>query len=212
MDENLNHLIQAEFQAGITAALRSWSALRTAVEQEFGGVHSISKAENLRLTILESFIPKPKWSLDELEDYLVLYMEDEFSTLLEDDSEREMARLLFMLFEQCTQGNFTLSRQLVSNCTAKSETVCIQVEGELDDNDEDMQMFGEHNTDTTMEINVARDYASSHLFGSTNTTTTTRNEVKNIPPPRQLGEPIRERDRIEVDEDGFTPVSYKKKG
>jgi pre-rRNA-processing protein TSR2 len=174
----------------------------------------MAKAENLRLTIIESFMPQPKWSLDQLEDYLILYMEDEFSTLLEDDSEREVARLICALFEQCIQGDFTLSRQLVSNSGAvKSEKVVIQVEGELDDdNYDDMEISGDSHTtdDTAMEIHTAKNYAASLLFGSSSTTT--RNEKKNIPPPRQLGEPAVDTSSIEMDDDGFAPISYKKKG
>jgi Pre-rRNA-processing protein TSR2. len=61
----------AEFQAGVTAVLRSWSAFRTAVESGWGGAASKEKAEFLRTHIFECFdYKKSKPSVDvyELED------------------------------------------------------------------------------------------------------------------------------------------------
>ena len=85
----------SEFQAGVTAALRSWSALRTAVEGEWGGIESKAKAEDLRASVFSLFdgsSDKPKISLEELEDNLFDYMETEFSIVLEDGSERQVAK------------------------------------------------------------------------------------------------------------------------
>ena len=67
--------ITAEFHAGITATLRSWSALRTSVESEWGGPQSKTKAEELRQSLYDCFDfsmspgkePKPKMSIDEVE-------------------------------------------------------------------------------------------------------------------------------------------------
>lgn len=44
-----------DFRAGVTACLRSWSALKAAVESGWGGGERISqeKADNLRTSILE---------------------------------------------------------------------------------------------------------------------------------------------------------------
>eukprot|EP00585_Thalassiosira_rotula_P003961 CAMPEP_0196136772 /NCGR_PEP_ID=MMETSP0910-20130528/4969_1 /TAXON_ID=49265 /ORGANISM="Thalassiosira rotula, Strain GSO102" /LENGTH=118 /DNA_ID=CAMNT_0041397111 /DNA_START=197 /DNA_END=550 /DNA_ORIENTATION=+ len=91
-----------DFKAGTTAALRSWSALRTAVEQSWGGSHSASKAEDLRSNIFAFFdgtSPKPKMDSFELEENLLGYMEDEFGVVLEDGSERELADLIVRMYE-----------------------------------------------------------------------------------------------------------------
>jgi pre-rRNA-processing protein TSR2 len=207
---SLNETKETEFQAGVTAVLRNWSALRTAVEQEWGGVHSAIKAENLRMDILASFIPQLKWSLDQLEDHLAIYMEDEFSVLLEDDSEREVAMLLWTLFEQCSNGDFALCRSLVYNNSSvlQRDKVLIQVEGEIDDEDECMGSVDEMEINT-MEINAAKQYAAASLFGSI---PSVRSETHVAPPPRQLGEASVKKNSLEVDEDGFSSVSYKKKG
>ena len=107
-----------EFQNGVTAILQAWSALRTAVENEWGGPTSLTKAETLRQTLFSHFDynKKSKWpsvSKSELEDDLDAFMEDEFSMVLEDESEMEIVDLLFRLWEGCGNGDFQLSRELV---------------------------------------------------------------------------------------------------
>ena len=99
------------FQAGVTAALHSWSALHTAVEQSWGGNDSNAKAEDLRSNIFTFFNDssssyttasnKPKMSLDELESNLYSYMEEEYGILLEDNSEIEISTLIYNMYEDC---------------------------------------------------------------------------------------------------------------
>jgi len=96
----------AYFAAGVTACLRSWSALKEAVARGWGGTESHAKAEDLRLNILEHFCAgggaakNPRLSVDDLEDNLAIYMEEEFSVVLEDDSERQIAATVWQLFEE----------------------------------------------------------------------------------------------------------------
>jgi len=110
-----------EFQAGVTAILRSWSALRTAVEQSWGGSDSYSKAEDLRLNIYSNFHSssdnsssnKKIMTQEELEDNLLLYMEDEFGVVLEDGSEVEVATNICQMYNDCRNGNVELARKTV---------------------------------------------------------------------------------------------------
>ena len=57
-----------------------------AVQHEWGGSESASKAQDLRTNILTYFdgsSPNPRMSQDELEDNLVTYLEEEFGVVLE---------------------------------------------------------------------------------------------------------------------------------
>jgi pre-rRNA-processing protein TSR2 len=69
-----------EFRAGVTACLRSWSALRTAVESGWGGgeKQSQAKAEDLRQNIfnlLDGQKFPPSSDATDLADNLAIYME-----------------------------------------------------------------------------------------------------------------------------------------
>lgn len=108
-----------EFAAGVTACLRTWSALRTAVEH--GWTTSSGIEEQIRSTILSCFdgisrIPqKPLSTLYDLEDYLFAMMEDYYSVVLEDNSEQQIAETIMTLYDQCCfYHHYELSRQLVS--------------------------------------------------------------------------------------------------
>mmetsp|Transcript_9873 Transcript_9873/g.17291 ORF Transcript_9873/g.17291 Transcript_9873/m.17291 type:complete len:242 (+) Transcript_9873:110-835(+) len=220
-----------DFQAGVTAALRSWSALRTAVEQSWGGTHSSSKAEDLRSNIFAYFdgsSPNPKMKLEELEDNLSAYMEEEFGVVLEDESERQLADLIWRMYEDCGRGDVRLAREVVSNAVKaaevleKSHVKSVIQSGQDGDDDDDMdddddsdaegnagaqqqgmQGMGDATNDNN---NVALSYASETLFGGP------PKPKKELPPPRQLGEPEPEKPQPALDDDGFAPVVTKKKG
>lgn len=213
----------AEFQAGVTAALRSWSALRTAVEGDWGGAESKAKAEDLRSNIFEQFDAsgKPKMTLEELEDNLAAYMEEEFSVVLEDGSERQLADVICRMYEACKTGDVALARQVVANAQAvvssmPAQKVVVQSEGELDDDDDDDDndnMDGGAAVSSTINQamtaqQAASSYAAEGLFGPL--PTAARPPAANVPPPRQLGEPAPEKPQVEIDHDGFAPVAPRK--
>ena len=236
-------LMMDEFRAGLTACLRSWSALRTAVESGWGGNESLKKAEDLRTNILEhldgSCFPPRIITIDDLEDNLAIYMEEEFSVVLEDNSERQVADAIWRMYEGCHKGDPSLARQLVSvakQALAASAAYPVQIQSPehdeeedddgvedtdaADDDDDDEEMQDTTTTETAPQLTVvqprvgtgttAKEYASQYLFGEP------RSEKKPFVPTgpiRQLGEtPIAEEQPAQevVDEDGFAMVATNK--
>lgn len=219
-----------EFRAGVTACLRSWSALRAAVEGGWGGNESLAKAEDLRNHILQhmdgtSFPPRT-FTIDDLEDNLAIYMEEEFSVVLEDGSERQVADVLWRMYEQCMKGDASLAthiRQTAMNALQQSSNYPVQVQSPEDDDDDeddgDMDMDDGPGNDVTTGTAVgmpdvlvtastssmdARAYAAQPLFGPMRSAHTTTTEK----PIRQLGHVpvVPPKTIVEVDEDGFAPV------
>ena len=136
----------AEFQAGVTACLRSWSALRTAVERGWGGNDSVTKADDLRDNIyrfMTGSTSTPTLELEDLEDNLAIFMEEEFSVVLEDESEKQVALTLFELYAQCMRGQTQLAEQLVQAALRYDEQiataypVCVKSTEHDDDDDDD---------------------------------------------------------------------------
>jgi pre-rRNA-processing protein TSR2 len=183
----------SEFQAGVTAAMRSWSAFRTAVQNEWGGIQSREKAEFLRNYIFESLdysLPKPKLDIDDLEDHLDDYMDQEFSIELDDGSAKEVAELIWQLYQSCGKGDFSLSRDIVTkSATISTSNEKVKVQCNEDD-DSDDEMGGTANI-------VLR--ADSYLFGVPQSEIERNAPVK---PKQPKPEPI-------VDDDGFTMVAKK---
>ena len=203
----------SELQSGITTVLRTWDALRTSVESEWGGFDSTTKAENLRASIFEYFDyrkqSKAEITREDLEDKLDIFMEDEFGIVLEDESEKHVAEVIFQLYEKCGNGDFTLSRKLVADAqinAAKKVKPQVQTVGENEDSDNDDAMSVDGTADK--DSNYV-EQAGGFLFGPP---PGHRAQPTNVLPSRQLGEAAPEKMKVEVDEDGFMSVPTKKKG
>mmetsp|Transcript_7853 Transcript_7853/g.8650 ORF Transcript_7853/g.8650 Transcript_7853/m.8650 type:complete len:226 (-) Transcript_7853:69-746(-) len=195
----------SEFRAGVTAVLRSWSALRTAVQSQWGGIESQAKAEYLRTYILDAFdytkaSSNPKLEINELEDNLAIYMEEEFSVALEDASERDVANIVWQMYHDCGKGNFDFARNIVLKSlqvtnNARQEKIVVKgADGESDNEDSDDEMM-----DTgTGATGSSSEFASQYLFGCPPGET-----ISSAPKaPKEKVKPI-------VDDDGFTTVTKK---
>ena len=207
-----------EFRAGVTACLRSWSALRTAVESGWGGGEreSQSKAEELRRSIFDimngSQCPIPNFDQTDLADNLAIYLEEEFSVTLEDDSELQVADAIFRMYETCCQGDTSIARQMVvyaNGAVAFSAQFPVQLQTPEHDEDDGDDMAVDQNmlSQTTATVSPAQilvDYISMPLFGEP------RKISANSEPVRQLGDMEAVKGaRIETDEDGFATVKPK---
>jgi len=210
-----------DFQAGVTATLRSWSALKTAVEQEWGGSESAAKAEDLRHSIFTFFdgsSPNPKMKLEELEDNLLGFMEDEFGVVLEDRSEIEIADLIWCMYENCAKGDTALAREVIAKAIAAEEALkqgnyqsVIKSGDDMEDSEDEGDAPMKISQDQMMssanvEDRSAASYASENLFGGP----VAKRPEKDVPPPRQLGEAELEAPKAEVDDDGFAMVVTRK--
>ena len=156
----------AEFQAGVTACLRSWSAFRTAVEGGWGGGASNAKADTLRQHIYEVMSGRtalPSIDQQDLEDNLIIYLEEEFSVTLEDGSERQVANQLFQLYAECMQGQTALAEQLVGTALRYDQQIAaaypVQIQSsehdDDDDDDDDAMMDTTNNNAFGMNVAVA---------------------------------------------------------
>lgn len=217
-----------EFKAGVTACFVSWSALRTAVESGWGGGEreSQKKAEDLRSHIfskLDGRFPLPNYDAFHLADDLAIYIEEEFSVTLEDDSEHQIAEAIFRMYEYCLKGDPSFARQIVAQAAgavALNSQFPVRVQTtEHDDEDEEMEsndsstMGATTNQTATMEIPAQHlmqnlmmasdlaDYIDQPMFGKT-----TKQKIDSAEPVRQLGETVSTSNVVEMDEDGFAPV------
>jgi len=219
-NQNQNFDALLEFKAGVTACLVSWSALRTAVEGGWGGGEreSHKKAEDLRTHIFLKLdgkkCPLPNYDAFDLADDLAIYIEEEFSVTLEDNSERQLAEAVFQIYEQCMNGDPTLARHMVSQAAravalSGQHPVHVQT-SEHDDDDDEMDTTGTSamgqtanqvlgNLNAVTPSNLV-DYVNHPLFGRAKPKKDTA-----MAPVRQLGQ-VTESNDVEMDEDGFATV------
>ena len=221
-----------EFRAGVTACLRSWSALRTAVQNEWGGPTSIEKAEVLRNEIISSISSKNAISdIIDLEDALAIYMEEEFSIVLDDGSEKQVADCIWHMYHECSSGNTALVFQVIQMAEKVTKEfghlpLHLQSSEPMDDDDDDDANNTDPNAmDTTNTGTISSSTETSIQTSSADTTTLpvhSMSEYGNQPlfglsreqkrlmiiqsqihnqPIRQLGEPIKDDQQNDVEID-----------
>ncbi|XLU54080.1 hypothetical protein S245_048728, partial [Arachis hypogaea] len=128
------------FSEGIGFVLLRWSALRDAVENQWGGPDSRLKADNLATDILSWFTQsREPLYIDDLEDKLYDGMIS-LNVVVEDGSTEEVAENLMVMHEECLEGNFVTIeryRQAIVNQAAHPRAVPQIVNDKDDDEDEE---------------------------------------------------------------------------
>ncbi|XP_012603283.1 pre-rRNA-processing protein TSR2 homolog isoform X1 [Microcebus murinus] len=110
---------RALFRAGVRAVLEAWPALQIAVENGFGGVHSLEKAEWLGGAVEDYFIRNADLELDEVEDFLGELMTNEFDTVVEDGSLPQVSQQLQTMFYHFKRGDGASLREMASHITQR---------------------------------------------------------------------------------------------
>lgn len=104
------HPNKQNFIEGLSIILKRWTALQLAIEMEWGGPHTVEKAQDLEDSLIDYFekgeptlcyLSTDPWGClegkaleqEDLEDILLDVMQDEFGTVLEDGSEVEVYSL-----------------------------------------------------------------------------------------------------------------------
>ena len=166
--------------------------------------------------------PLPNYDQYDLADNLAIYMEEEFSVTLEDNSEKQVAEAIFNMYEGCYNGDPTLVRQMIAHAEGavnlnKQFPVQIQTtEHDDDDDDEDMgdSLQGQASTNIPQLTPIAppqmatpmatiAEYNAQPLFGQA------KKPQAPTGPVRQLGESAPAPAPVEMDEDGFAAVKPK---
>ncbi|KAI1769420.1 pre-rRNA-processing protein TSR2 [Hypoxylon sp. FL1150] len=198
---------QEQFEQGVAISLHLWLSLTVAVQSNLGGPSSEDKRDWFAGAVVDMFpsfvdLAKPREpssqkepvprdpEADDVEATLLQVMWDEFETNVDDDSEVEVAERIMKARAQCAAGSFEFVEDLRRRWLAtKGKTVHVQVadggdqetDWESDDDDDDDDEGSEEDGDVQMDEAPALVAAPKER------------------PPR------------EVDEDGFTKVTRKKR-
>lgn len=182
---------QSQFDLAISLHLHLWSALSTAVANSWGGPDSSGKRDWFAGAISDLFLSRPDTDQEDLECVLLQIMEDEFDIRLEDESEVEVAGDILRMRRWCERGDFSeiekLQRKWESRRGSAGPQVVFQESKELEVGDEEWS--DEEEEDGGVELDEDEEMAD---------------EAPQLAPVKEKAEP-------EVDDDGFTKVSTKKK-
>lgn len=110
---------QANFELGVSMCVHSWSALETAVANNWGGAQSEAKREWMTAIVVELFNEKIV-DVQLIEETLLNAMLDEFDVNVEDDSSLPVSARVLKVYKQCARGDFSEVRAMYDKWQAKA--------------------------------------------------------------------------------------------
>lgn len=100
------------FEYAVKLAMARWTALRMAIEGEWGGGDMRQKYELLLDEVLNVFKYNKSVFADDMAEDLANYVESQFGLICEDGSAEELAELLTVLADECKKGDYTRVQNL----------------------------------------------------------------------------------------------------
>ncbi|KAI2607995.1 pre-rRNA-processing protein TSR2 [Hypoxylon sp. NC1633] len=201
MAESSPETRQSQFEQGVAISLHLWLSLTVAVQNNLGGPDSADKRDWFAGAIVDMFpsfadLAKPRKPsqkplppdpvAEDVEETLLQVMWDEFETNVDDDSEIEVAERVMKVRAQCAAGDFAFVEDLRKRWLAtKGKTITVQ---EVDGGDQETDWEGDDGDDEDDEDE----------------------DVEMGEAPTLVAAP-KERSPPEVDDDGFTKVTRKKR-
>lgn len=111
---------QGRFELGVCMAIYGWENLQTAVDAQWGGADSADKRDWLVGNVVEMF-DDMYIEAEDIEERLVGVMEDEFGTVIEDDSALPVGAKIITIYRECAKDDFSTVDSLYKAFQEKEE-------------------------------------------------------------------------------------------
>ncbi|KAH8684706.1 putative pre-rRNA processing protein [Tricladium varicosporioides] len=179
---------QAQFELGITLSLFFWPSLSLAVTNNWGGADSSDKREWFAQTTIDLLNEHADADAEWVEEFLLQVMLDEFEVNVDDQSGFEVAEQMIRMKKNCMRGDFTEILQLKERWDVKG--------GQAEDVDKlfEKKERNEHDDETSGSEDGDEDGGADINM----------DEAPSLVRVREPAVP-------EVDEEGFTKVTKKKR-
>lgn len=111
---------QGRFELGVCMAIYGWENLQTAVDAQWGGADSADKRDWLVGSVVEMF-EDSYIEVEDIEDRLIGVMEDEFGTVLQDESALPIGAKIITIYRECEKDDFSTVDSLYKAFMDKEE-------------------------------------------------------------------------------------------
>lgn len=177
---------QAQSELGITLSLFLWPSLSLAVTNHWGGPDSAAKREWFAQATIDVLNDEPDANSAWIEEFLLQVMLDEFEVNVDDESGFEVAEQIVRLRRDCAKGDFSEVRALKERWDQRGGRDVLQGQfKEQQRTEEEDETDGSEEEDEPEDMDVDMGEAPQVV-------------------PKEKPVP-------EVDEDGFTKVTKKKR-
>ncbi|CAI2171976.1 5665_t:CDS:2 [Funneliformis geosporum] len=181
------------FIRGVSILFKTeWTALKLAVDMQWGGHDSEDKRDWFINVIVEYFDSNGKGTDDyDLETILIQIMADEFNTIIEDDSAYQISQDLIKMYNECIKGNYKTVDLLESKQKSPKQNLPSSKKAKNNDEDED---DSSNDDDGSLQNGESSTMEGDDIMDMDNSTT---------PSKLPKNKPI-------IDDDGFTLVTRRK--
>ncbi|XP_019877973.1 pre-rRNA-processing protein TSR2 homolog [Aethina tumida] len=97
--------MEDQFTKIVEHVFNNWTGLKLAVEHSMGGPNSKQTATDCLNYMVQYCLYEPNVQVEDIQEALEDIMDEEFDTVCEDGSPREIAHVLFKFLELLKQGN-----------------------------------------------------------------------------------------------------------
>jgi pre-rRNA-processing protein TSR2 len=182
---SLQEFCQAQFELGITLSLFLWPSLSLAVTNNWGGADSAEKREWFAQETIDLVKANPEEDAEWVETFLLQVMLDEFEVNVDDESGYEVAEQIMRLRKNCGKGDFGEVQEMKRRWDSKGGNQDVgKMFQKRERNEEDDETDGSEDDDDDQDV-----------------------DMDEAPPLVRVRETV----VPEVDEDGFTKVTKKKR-
>lgn len=182
--------LQEAFDNGIWYLLCLWPALHVAVQDSWGGPASGDKRDWFAGAVSDLFNSRPDTDHDDLVSFLLQVMQDEFECNVEDDSEEEVAGSILSLKKRLVEErDLTAVREVELRWRSRGQ---MKVDLKIIDNGINEEVGDDEEWEGFDDDDVNMD--------------TAQDVVPDLVPALKKEKPV-----PEVDEEGFTKVTKKKR-
>lgn len=176
----------ANFELGTSMIIYSWYTLTTAVDNLWGGPQSAEKRDWITGVVVDEFLNNKEIDIIYIHELLCGCMEDEFYTVIEDESTIDIATKIINCYKECKDGNFANVQMMYNKWLVKQQNKTGKIVANIvnDPLNPDVSSDEEDEQDQDMDVEM---------------------EIDIIEQPR------RQRHEPEVDDDGFTIVNNRRR-
>ncbi|KAG0651268.1 20S rRNA accumulation 2 [Hyphodiscus hymeniophilus] len=174
----------AQFELGITLSLFFWPSLSLAVTNQWGGPNSADKREWFASETISQLQQTSDADTEWIEEFLLQVMLDEFEVNVDDDSGFEVAEQMVRMRKDCARGEFAEVRALKEKWDSRGGKDIEELFKGVERGEEEDETDGSVDEDDDEDVEM--------------------DEAPRLVTVKEKAEP-------EVDEDGFTKITKKKR-
>ncbi|KAK9871433.1 hypothetical protein WA026_012808 [Henosepilachna vigintioctopunctata] len=146
------------FSKVVNQVFNNWTGLKLAVEHSLGGSNSLQVANDIKDYMVKYCLYESNVQVEDIQDALDDIMDEEFNTICEDNSTKDISIILFRFLQLIRENNLAqLEIEMNSLPTASSEWLTVSTCSKLNSSCQDTVAAQRHESEISEETPMEQD-------------------------------------------------------